>query len=182
MVSWPEMERFKGWSLESSQAFLTHVSGSWWCICGWDLSWAVSWHLRVAFHVLLHTGRLWVSTQEVNCALQTGILGGSGGSCITFYDLTSEVAKFSCLCNYVRGGNIDPTFRWKESPSHTGTCEMGVVAATFVFYFIFYLHLRTYLLILERGEERVREKHWCERDRLIGCLSYAPGLGTEPAT
>ena len=38
----------------------------------------------------------------------------------------------------------------------------------------------------ERGRER--EKHWCERETLIGCParldlgSYTPGLGIEPAT
>ena len=39
-----------------------------------------------------------------------------------------------------------------------------------------------YLLILEReeGREREGEKHWCERETSIGCLSYAPRLRTKP--
>ena len=35
----------------------------------------------------------------------------------------------------------------------------------------------------ERGrQEGEGEKHWCERETSIGCLSYVPWLGTEPAT
>ena len=45
-------------------------------------------------------------------------------------------------------------------------------------------HLRMCLLILERGEGREREgeKHQCEREASISCLSHVPQLGTEPAT
>ena len=63
----------------------------------------------------------------------------------------------------------------------------------------FNTHPRLYLLILERedgegGREREREKHQCERQTLIGCLSihphqgpnpqasYVPWLGIKPAT
>ena len=36
----------------------------------------------------------------------------------------------------------------------------------------------------ERGmeEEKEGEKHQCERETLIGCLSYRPQPGTKPAT
>ena len=43
--------------------------------------------------------------------------------------------------------------------------------------FIFYPHLRIYLLILER--EEMREKHWHHRETPVSCLSY---MGIEPAT
>ena len=51
--------------------------------------------------------------------------------------------------------------------------------------FFFHPHLRTCLLIWREGKggrERGREKHWCEREASIGCLSYVPWLGTDPAT
>ena len=44
---------------------------------------------------------------------------------------------------------------------------------------------RFYLFIFrERGREREREgeKHRCKRETSIGCLSYAPQPGTDPAT
>ena len=39
-------------------------------------------------------------------------------------------------------------------------------------------------LFLEKGSEGEREgeKHQCDRETLISCLSYEPQLGTEPAT
>ena len=39
-------------------------------------------------------------------------------------------------------------------------------------------------LFRERGREGEREgeKHRCERETYIGCLSYAPQPGTKPAT
>ena len=40
--------------------------------------------------------------------------------------------------------------------------------------------LRFYLLIFrERGREG--DKHWCDRETLIGCLSYVPWLGIQSA-
>ena len=51
------------------------------------------------------------------------------------------------------------------------------------FTFFFNLHLRTFVLILERGEKRREgEKHQCERETMSGCLLHEPRPGTEPAT
>ena len=54
----------------------------------------------------------------------------------------------------------------------------------FMLIYIFYPHSRTYSLIFrERGREGKREgEKLYGRGTLIGCLSYAPQLGTEPAT
>ena len=49
----------------------------------------------------------------------------------------------------------------------------------------FYLFFKDsiYLFIFrEREQEREGEKHRCERETLIGCLSRMPRLGTEPIT
>lgn len=40
---------------------------------------------------IFHVGTVWASTQDGSWILRASILRGSGGSCITFYDLTSDV-------------------------------------------------------------------------------------------
>ena len=55
-------------------------------------------------------------------------------------------------------------------------------------YFFFCSPEEIFSLLLEGGKEgrkegnREREKHWCERETLIGCLSYVPQLGIESTT
>ena len=52
----------------------------------------------------------------------------------------------------------------------------------FNFICLFYPHWKTCLLILKRGggRDREEEKHQHKRETLMGCLSYAPRLWTEP--
>ena len=53
------------------------------------------------------------------------------------------------------------------------------------FFFFFYKFLHIYLFMSReqgREEEREGEKHWCERETLIGCLLNEYCLGIEPTT
>ena len=64
----------------------------------------------------------------------------------------------------------------------------------FMYIFLYlYLHIlmhysvpRHFFIFLEKDRgregEREKEKHQCEREALISCLSYTPSSGTEPAT
>ena len=62
------------------------------------------------------------------------------------------------------------------------TLECNSFKAWFFISYFLNPHPRICLLILEREEKREREKHQCERETSIGCLSYTPRQGIEPAT
>ena len=71
---------------------------------------------------------------------------------------------------------------------HFQSFPLKSVCYTFLFPFtqdnFFYLHPRTWLLILEKaeGKEREGEKYQCEREISINCFLYMPQHGTKPTT
>ena len=67
--------------------------------------------------------------------------------------------------------------------SHVG--QVPVYFFSHIFFYILFNFLKIFIPdFRERGRKGKREgkKHPCEREALIGCLSYTPWLGTKPAT
>ena len=88
-----------------------------------------------------------------------------------FLSINQGINQSLCVCSYFTlSFCFSPSLFFKHLSKYLTLCTR------LIFLFI----KRFYQFFLERGREG--EKHQCEGETSIGCLSYVPQPGTEPAT